>query len=266
MCHGVFNRRLPLQAACSNFCCNHFSPIYRPCSACTYENAIQFDTCKICQTSRYAGSSSAAIASSTPSYVNGNSNISMTPTILKQKWKSYGSQAVSTSVTTFTQPSIHIFSNYITHPPLSFTIPTYCNSTQLVASGRNAVLNFTFSEMAIMACKAALFKDFVTFDAILACRDSRQAKSLGRQVQNFNQHIWDKNQCSIVKDVTIAKLEWDAFKQALVQTNDHIIVECDPGDWVWGCALHANDSNVYYPARWKVSLLTTVFFTSYVLC
>ena len=73
----------------------------RPCSACTYENSIQFDTCKICQTSRCGGSSSSSAAAiSTPSYVNGNSNITMTPTILKQKWKSYGSQAVS-SITTF---------------------------------------------------------------------------------------------------------------------------------------------------------------------
>ena len=142
-------------------------PLTWACSACTYENAIQFDTCKICQTSRYGGSSSAA-AMSTPYYVTGNSNTAMTPTILKQKWKSYGNQSVS-SVTTFTQPSIHIFSNYITHPPVSFTMPTYCNSTELIASGRNAILNFTFSEMAIMACKAAIFKDFATFDAILAC-------------------------------------------------------------------------------------------------
>ena len=234
------------------------------CTACTYENSIQFDTCKICQTSRCGGSSSSAAAISTPSYVNGNSNITMTPTILKQKWKSYGSQAVS-SVTTFTQPSIHIFSNYITHPPVSFTVPMYCNSTELVASGRSAILNFTFSEMSIMACKAALFKDFVTFDAILACCDSRQAKSLGRQVQNFNQHKWDTFQCSIVKDVTIAKLEWDAFKLALIQTNDSVIVECDVGDWVWGCALHANDSNVHYPGRWKVSNFHPLCF-SHLMC
>ena len=194
--------------------------------------------------------SSSASATSTPSNAN---NITMTPPLLMQKWKSYGgSQAVS-SVTTFTQPSMHIFSNYINHLPLQFTIPTYCNASELIASGRNAILNFRFAEMAIMACKAALFRDFATFDAILVCSDSRQAKSLGRRVQNFQQSVWDAHQCGIVKDVTIAKLAWDDFKQTLVQTNDSVIVECEPGDWVWGCALHASDTNVYYPERWKVS-------------
>ena len=218
-----------------------------PCTACTYANAIQFDTCKICQTSRYMGSS----ATSTPSNANNISN--MTPPLLMQKWKSYGGNQAVSSVTTFTQPSMHVFSNYINHLPLPFTIPTYCNASELIASGRNAILNFRFAELAIMACKAALFRDFATFDAILVCSDSRQAKSLGRRVQNFQQTVWDAHQCGIVKDVTIAKLAWDDFKHTLIQTNDSVIVECEPGDWVWGCALHASDSNVYYPGRWKVS-------------
>lgn len=106
-----------------------------------------------------------------------------------------------------------------------------------------------------MACKAALFRDYVTYDALLQCRDSREAKALGRRVRPFHQTIWDAHQCSIVRDVTIAKLSWNDFEKALAQTgNDTVIAECTPGDWVWGTALSGGDKNVYYPGRWKVRM------------
>lgn len=130
-------------------------------------------------------------------------------------------------------------------------MPPYCHSSELISSGRSAQFDFPFAEMAIMACKAALFRDYATYDKILTCRDPREAKAFGRHVKPFDQRTWDAQQCSIVREVSIAKLAWGAFRTALLQTGSDVIAECTIGDWVWGTALDGKDPDVNYPGRWK---------------
>mmetsp|Transcript_16736 Transcript_16736/g.35365 ORF Transcript_16736/g.35365 Transcript_16736/m.35365 type:complete len:670 (+) Transcript_16736:209-2218(+) len=221
------------------------------CSSCTYANSANDSICKLCR----VPAAVCVASTSTPPAV-GNSNTTtrmmMTPPLLYQTWKSQGKSSRTPSLTTFSQSTSHIFSNYIVHSPISFVIPSYCHSTELVSSGRDARLVFSFSEMAIMACKAALFRDYVAFDKIVHhAKTAREAKALGRRVSPFNQDIWDAYQCSIVRDVTIAKLDWDDFRTALLGTGNDTIAECTKGDWVWGTALDGSDGNVHYPGRWK---------------
>lgn len=181
-----------------------------------------------------------------------NYNYAMTPPLLTQLWQSYGGSARVKSLTVFSQPdTTHVFSNYSMHPYITMDLPECCCPTSLANSGRLATLSFEFAEKAIMMCKAALFKDYRTFDAIQNCRDSRQAKALGRRVSPFDQQVWDRNQCTIAKHVMVAKLQWKNFRVFLLQTRDDTIAECTAGDSVWGSAIAANDANIYYPGRWR---------------
>ena len=101
----------------------------------------------------------------------------MTPSLLAKKWRSYGPSVVA--VETFSQATLHPFSNYAPHPPVTMDLPPCCRPEDLTRTGRDPRLTFRFAEQAIMACKAALFSDYGVFDAILRSRDSRAAKALG---------------------------------------------------------------------------------------
>ncbi len=178
-------------------------------------------------------------------------NYVMTPPLLTQLWKLYGGSARVASLTVFSQlDTSHAFSNYSRHPCVTMDIPCCCNPAALANSGRATKISFDFAEKAIMACKAALFQDYSTLDEILKASDSKQAKRLGRRVSPFDQQVWDANQCTIVRHVMVAKLQWNTFRSVLLQTGDDTIAECTIGDWVWGTALDASDPNVFYPGRW----------------
>jgi len=211
------------------------------CPACTFINVASATACHICFTGRLI---SLTMAATTNTMI-------MTPSLLTQKWRSHGKARAT--VTVFSQPTLHPFSNYVRHAAVTMDIPHCCDALALANSGRSTRISFTFAEKAIMACKAALFRDYTTFDKILGCNDSRSAKRLGRQVINFDQQAWNAHQCEIVRQVTIAKLAWPNFHAALLQTRTNIIAECTNGDWVWGTALDAFDGNVSYPGRWKGS-------------
>lgn len=215
------------------------------CSACMYANPKNELVCEICLTARGIAAAGTGTASSTTT----TTVMMMTPPLLNQTWRSYGNSLRITSLTVFSQSTMHMFSNYAHHLPELVDIPPYCNPTALANSGRNQQISFDFALKAIMACKAALFHDYTSFDRIMACTDSKQAKSLGRQVLSFDQRVWNVHQCSIVRHITIAKLGWHNFRTALLQTGNNIIAECTNGDWVWGCSFDISDGNVYYPSR-----------------
>eukprot|EP00548_Thalassiothrix_antarctica_P001529 CAMPEP_0194130500 /NCGR_PEP_ID=MMETSP0152-20130528/1530_1 /TAXON_ID=1049557 /ORGANISM="Thalassiothrix antarctica, Strain L6-D1" /LENGTH=640 /DNA_ID=CAMNT_0038825047 /DNA_START=119 /DNA_END=2041 /DNA_ORIENTATION=- len=212
------------------------------CSACTYTNSSQSVFCDICLTTRGGNGSATNSGSSNPTM--------MTPSLLFQMWKSYGRSGIA-PVTKFSQPTLHGFSNYAKHAELPFVIPPYCNSAELSKSGRNNHITFGFAEKAIMACKAALFGDWLSFDRILQSGSAKEVKALGRRVTPFSQASWDAYQCSIVREVTIAKLVWPTFRSTLRCSGDTVIAECTVGDRVWGTALDFNDSNASYPYHWK---------------
>ena len=49
----------------------------------------------------------------------------------------------------------------------------------------------TFSEKAIMLCKAGLMDDEETFEKIIAAKTPKKAKSLGRCVSPWDNDLWD---------------------------------------------------------------------------
>jgi len=113
-------------------------------------------------------------------------------------------------------------------------------------------LMYNCAEQAMMAHKALLFKDEETFRKIMATTNPAEHKSLGRQVKNFNQKIWDTMSSLIVADINLLKFSQnEKHRQALLDTGDTIIVEASPYDSIWGISLRADDPRAKDMSQWK---------------
>lgn len=96
---------------------------------------------------------------------------------------------------------------------------------------------FKTAEHAVHFFKANLFGDLETANKIMMTDYPKVAKSLGREVKNFDQDIWDLNKRAIYADVIKAKFTDKRnkdIKQKLIDTGDSILVECSPYDRIWG--------------------------------
>ena len=96
---------------------------------------------------------------------------------------------------------------------------------------------FKTAEHAVHFFKAKLFGDLETADKIMMTDYPKVAKSLGREVKNFNDFTWNNNKEVIYFDVIKAKFTDERnkdIKQKLIDTGDSILVECSPYDRIWG--------------------------------
>ena len=96
---------------------------------------------------------------------------------------------------------------------------------------------FKTAEHAVHFFKAMLFNDMETANKIMMTDYPKVAKSLGRDVKNFDQNKWDLNKRAIYFDVIKAKFTDERnkdIKQKLIDTGDSILVECSPYDRIWG--------------------------------
>jgi ribA/ribD-fused uncharacterized protein len=113
-------------------------------------------------------------------------------------------------------------------------------------------LMYNCCEQAMMAQKALLFKDKATFKKIMATTNPKEHKSLGKQVKNFNQIIWDTMSYLIVYDINILKFsQCPKHKEALLATGDTILVEASPSDLIWGIGMCEDDPRAKDMSQWK---------------
>jgi hypothetical protein len=113
---------------------------------------------------------------------------------------------------------------------------------RLIASG----------ERVMMAGKARLFGDLAAADRILAARTPAEAKKLGREVQGFDEQVWEAARFEIVVAGSTAKFGQDpALRSYLVGTGRRVLVEASPLDRVWGIGLAADDPRAADPAGWR---------------
>lgn len=82
--------------------------------------------------------------------------------------------------------------------------------------------------------KAVHFKDEETANKILAEKEPKKQKSLGRSVKNFNQQEWEEISYNVMLEGLYAKFSTEGLKQVLLQTGDANIEECAPYDNFWG--------------------------------
>ena len=103
----------------------------------------------------------------------------------------------------------------------------------------------------MMASKARLFGDDTALSAILATKDPREQKRLGRHVRLFDPELW-RSECEhIVLHGNLAKFSQnEEMHLALIQTGDRRLAEASPHDALWGIGLSAHDPRASSPDSW----------------
>ena len=129
----------------------------------------------------------------------------------------------------------------------------------------NGVKSYEFktAEHAVHFFKAKLFGDLETANKIMMTDYPKVAKSLGREVKNFNDFTWNNNKEVIYFDVIKAKFTDERnkdIKQKLIDTGDSILVECSPYDRIWGIGYSKESSEFICKEfdKWGQNLLGKV--------
>ena len=113
-------------------------------------------------------------------------------------------------------------------------------------------ISYNSAEQYMMAMKARQFQDAEAFDKIMAAKDPREQKAIGRTVKGFDSKVWDKVAFDHVVQANRLKFAQNPqMKAALLATGDLIIVEGSPYDTIWGVGLMWDDPAIEDPANWK---------------
>lgn len=108
------------------------------------------------------------------------------------------------------------------------------------------------AEHYMMAQKAKLFDDDKIFTEILKSKHPKQAKDLGRRIQNFDYGRWQKHRFDIVTAGNLAKFSQNPdLKAYLLNTGNRILVEASPVDRIWGIGMAKDNPNIHNPHHWQ---------------
>lgn len=100
--------------------------------------------------------------------------------------------------------------------------------------------------------KAVLFDDDARAQAVLQAWSAAHAKSIGREVDGFDEEIWAANRFGIVVDGSLAKFGGDpALKSFLLGTRNRVLAEASPVDRIWGIGLAADSDQAGDPEQWR---------------
>ena len=113
-------------------------------------------------------------------------------------------------------------------------------------------VKFLSMEQYMMYKKAMTFQDQMIAKEILQTKDVAKIKQLGRQVTNYNDHIWNGIRQIVVYEGLIAKFSQnEELKKQLKETKTAILAECAVKDRIWGIGLSMKDSKRLDITQWK---------------
>ena len=110
---------------------------------------------------------------------------------------------------------------------------------------------YATAEHYMMAEKARLF-DASKVEQIINAKSPGEAKALGREVDDFNQELWDSVSFDIVVKGNLAKFSQnEEIKEFLLAGKNRVLVEASPKDIVWGIGLSEDDKEAENPYKWR---------------
>ncbi|OIN57390.1 NADAR family protein [Arsenicibacter rosenii] len=113
-------------------------------------------------------------------------------------------------------------------------------------------VRYNTAEHWMMAQKALLFGDKEIYDKIILAKSPAEAKTLGRQVQNFDEATWNAKRFAIVVEGSVQKFsQHPDLKDFLLNTKERVLVEASPVDRIWGIGLAADSEKAENPRRWN---------------
>lgn len=113
-------------------------------------------------------------------------------------------------------------------------------------------IQYTSMEQYMMFQKAITFQDYNIAFQILQTNDVATIKQLGRQVSNYNDHLWNGVRQIIIYNGLLEKFRQNnELKENLLNTNDAILAECAVHDHIWGIGLSMHDSDRFDMNKWN---------------
>lgn len=113
-------------------------------------------------------------------------------------------------------------------------------------------IKYFTTEQYMMASKALLFNDLNIYQQIFQAHTPQEFKNLGKQVNNYNDDVWNLHKDRIMIEGLYAKFSQNVeLKDFLLSTEDKILVEASPYDKIWGIALDEDDDRVTDPSQWQ---------------
>ena len=108
-------------------------------------------------------------------------------------------------------------------------------------------VEFSNTEQYFMYMKAKLFNDKENQEKILMFgADPKMAKSLGREVRNYNDKVWDEKRYGVMKDANILKFTQNEDLKELILSDKFKgkhFCEGSPIDRIWGCGVHWEEAS-----------------------
>ena len=113
-------------------------------------------------------------------------------------------------------------------------------------------IKFSSMEQYMMYQKAIEFEDDLIAEQILKTQNVSEIKRLGRQVENYNDHVWNGIRQIVVYEGLRAKFSQNnELKKKLKETKTSVLAECAVKDRIWGIGLSMKDSKRLDMAQWK---------------
>lgn len=113
-------------------------------------------------------------------------------------------------------------------------------------------MKFSSMEQFMMYRKAVCFHDNLIAKQILETEDVAAIKALGREVSNYDDHVWNGVRQIIVYEGLLAKFSQnDDLKKKLKSTGTAILAECAVRDRIWGIGLSMHDPRRMNPKQWN---------------
>lgn len=112
-------------------------------------------------------------------------------------------------------------------------------------------IEFNCGEQWIMYQKAVLFNDLIIANKILKTNEPKKIKSLGRQVANFNEKIWNIHREQKTFTGLLEKFKQNEhLSKVLIDTGNRELVEASPTDRIWGIGLAESDPRIFNKSEW----------------
>lgn len=110
---------------------------------------------------------------------------------------------------------------------------------------------YSSAEQFMMAQKAFLFRDYDAAYIITGTDDPQKIKKAGKQVENYDEELWNKLRQPIMRRGLRAKFQQnpDLLTQ-LLDTGSAILAEASPRDKIWGIGLAGDKEEVQNPKQW----------------
>ncbi len=138
------------------------------------------------------------------------------------------------------------------HQKQKMDISKTCFSQWYESSFEVEGIVYPTAEHYMMYAKVKMFDDSEIASKIIAVKTPGEAKKLGRQVNNYNEQVWQENRFNIVVQANLQKFGQNSkLKDFLVNTGNRILVEASPVDKIWGIGLATDNTSIENPNLWK---------------